>query len=160
MTARDTQLDALLAALDDSTPDHAALNKALTVLGAHLRRQRRDGQRVLYLLRREGRALVLSRDGSVVHEVDPMGDAIAVIARVDDAGHVAVKEQHRDYAEGGAIAVAPGSVHDENGPVDADSGFRWPWSDVGPALATAIRAIPSPRPRPVLCDRCEREFYR
>lgn len=160
MTVRAKKVDALLAVLDGRVADPAALDEALTILAAHLRRQGRDGQRLLYLLRHDGRALVLARNGSLVHEADPMGDAIAVVARADDAGRVAVEETHRDMTAGGAIAVAPGSVRGDDGYVDTDSGFRWPWSEIAPALATAIRAIPSPKPRPVLCDACRREFYR
>lgn len=160
MTARPMRLDAVLAVLDRPTVDHGAIDEALTILATNLRRQKRDGPRVLRILSRDGRSLVLSRDGTLVHEADPMGDAIAVIARAEDAGRIVVGEQHRDYAEGGAIAVAPGSVHDENGTVDADDGFRWLWSELAPALAAAIRAIPSPQPRPVLCDACRKEFYR
>lgn len=160
MTARTKRLDALLAVLDGSTADHGALDEALTVLAANLRRQKRDGPRLLRILSRDGRSLVLSRDGALVHEADPMGDAIAVIGRADDTGRVAVDEQHRDRAEGGAIAVATGSVHDEHGTVDADGGCSWPWSEIAPALAAAIRTIPTPKPRPVLCDACKKEFYR
>lgn len=159
MTATN-KLDALLAVLDGPTPDEAKLDEGLTLLAAHLRRLAKDDYRPLYLLRRDGRALVLSRDGSVVHEADPMGDAIAVIARADRTGRIAVEERHRDRAADGAIAVAPGSVRDDDGYVDTDSGFRWPWSEVAPALAAAIRAIPSPKPRPVLCEACRKEFYR
>ena len=160
MTFRAKKIDRLLTVLDGPEPDRAALDETLTILAAHLRRQRRDGQGVLYLLRRDDRALVLGRDGSFVHEADPMGDTIAVIGGADGAGNVAVYEEHRDRSDDGAICIAPGSVRDENGRVGTDSGFRWPWSELGPALAAAVRAIPSPKPRPVLCQRCQKEFYR
>jgi hypothetical protein len=160
MTVRNRKLDTLLTLLDGATADHVALEEAFTILAAHVRRHRRDGQRLLYLLRRDGRALVLTCSGSLVHEADLMGDAIAVIARADDSGRVVVAGEYRDHAAGGAIAVAPGSVRDENGPVDTEHGFRWPWSEVAPALAGALRAIPAPKPRPVLCERCRKEFYR
>lgn len=160
MTARATRLDAVLAVLDGATADHGALDEALTILAANLRRQKRDGPRLLRIVRRDGRSLLLSRGGPLVHEADPMGDGIAVIARADDAGRIVVGEEHRDASDDGAIAVAPGSVHDDNGTVDVDGGFRWPWSELAPALAAAIRAIPPPKPRPVLCDACRKEFYR
>ena len=83
MTARATRLDAVLAVLDGATVDHGALDEALTILAANLRRQKRDGPRLLRILRREGRSLLLSRGGPLVHEADPMGDGIAVIARAD-----------------------------------------------------------------------------
>lgn len=159
MTARSGKLDGLLAVLEGTTSDHSAVDEAFTILATHLRRQGRNGQRLLCLLRRDGRSLVLAGNGSLVHEADPMGDAIAVVARAN-AGRVVVGEEHRDHAAGGAIAVAPGSVRDDDGPVDTDSGFRWPWSDLAPAVAAAIRAIPSPKPRPVLCEACRKEFYR
>lgn len=154
------KLDTLLAVLDGPTPDEAKLDEGLTLLAAHLRRLAKDDYRPLYLLRRDGRALVLSRDGSVVHEADPMGDAIAVIARADRTGRIVVGAEHRDRSEGGAIAVAAGTVRSDDGYVDTDSGFRWPWSELAPALAAAIRAIPSPKPRTVLCEACRKEFYR
>lgn len=126
MTVRAKKIDRLLTALDGPEPDHVTIDEALTILAAHLRRQKRHGQRVLCVLRRDDRALVLGRDGSFVHEADPMGDAIAVIARADDAGRVVVGVQHRDRSYDGAICIAPGSVRDENGKVDTDAGFRWP----------------------------------
>lgn len=160
MTIRNRKLDNLLTILDGATADHSALDEAFTILAAHLRRQGRDGERVLYILRRDDRRLLLARDGSIVHYADRMGDAIAVIGHADATNHVVVDDKHRDRAADGAIAIAPGSVRDDDGPVDIDHNFRWPWSEVAPALAAAIRAIPAPKPKAVLCDACKKEFYR
>ena len=159
MTIRDKQLSALLAVLDGDTPNLPSLDRALTILGAHLRRQSKD-RGLLFLIRRDERSLLLSGKCGLVHWADRMGDAIATIAGVDGSGTTEIAERHRDRTADGAIAIAPGSVRDDDGFIETDGGFRWPWSEVAPALAAAIRAIPTPKTRAVLCDACKKEFYR
>lgn len=159
MTIRDKQLSALLTVLDGATPDLPSLDRALTILGSHLRRQGKDGG-LLYIIRRDERRLLLSGKCGLVHWADRMGNAIASVAGVGGSGNIEIDERHRDRTADGAIAIAPGSVRDDDGFVETDGGFRWPWSEVAPALAAAIRAIPAPKPRTVLCDACKKEFYR